>query len=64
MQVLRRYAWVVFLFFAVLLTLFGIFPGSWFEEGVDRDFVLLATTFGQCCGGLDGRNSGHRVPPG
>jgi hypothetical protein len=45
MQVLRRYAWVVFLFCALLLTLFGIFPGSWFEEGVDRDFVLLATTF-------------------
>ena len=45
MRALRRYAWVVFVFFAVLATLFGIFPGSWFEEGVDRGDQLLITTY-------------------
>jgi hypothetical protein len=45
MQALRRYAWVVFVVFAVLATLFGIFPGSWFEETVDRDLALLSTTY-------------------
>jgi hypothetical protein len=45
MQALRRYVWVVFVFFAVLATLFGIFPGSWFEEAGDRDLVLLGTTY-------------------
>lgn len=24
---------------------FGVFPGSWFEEGVDRDTRLLTTTY-------------------
>ena len=43
MQALRRHAWVIFILFAVLLTMFGVFPGSWFEETGDRDLVLLGT---------------------
>jgi amino acid transporter len=45
MLAVRRYTWLVFLLFALLLTLFGIFPGSWFEEGVDWETALLTTTF-------------------
>jgi hypothetical protein len=45
MDAVRRYAWLVFLLFALLLTLFGIFPGSWFEEGVDGETALLTATF-------------------
>lgn len=45
MGFLRRNAWVVFLFIAVLATLFGVFPGGWFEEGMDRDETLLTTTY-------------------
>lgn len=45
MRALGRYVWIVFVFFAVLATLFGVFPGSWFEEGVDRDARLLTTTY-------------------
>jgi len=41
----RRHAWLAFLLFALLLTLFGIFPGSWFEEGVDWETALLTATF-------------------
>ena len=36
---------MMFLFFAVLATLFGVFPGSWFEKGMDRDETLLTTTY-------------------
>lgn len=45
MRALGRYAWIVFLFFAVLATLFGVFPGTWFGEGQDRDVRLLTTTY-------------------
>ena len=45
MELLQRRAWVVFLFVAVLATLFGVFPGGWFEEGVDHDATLLTTTY-------------------
>lgn len=45
MALLRRYAWVVFALFCVLVFLFGAFPGSWFEEGVDRDDALLLSSF-------------------
>jgi hypothetical protein len=45
MRTLGRHAWIVFVFFAVLATLFGVFPGLWFEEGVDRDTRLLTTTY-------------------
>lgn len=41
----RRYAWVVFLFVAFLATVFGVFPGGWFEEGADRDQTLLTATY-------------------
>ncbi len=42
---LRRHAWLVFVFFAGLATLFGVFPGSWFDEDVDRDAALLTATY-------------------
>ncbi len=45
MRALGRYAWIVFLFFAVLATVFGVFPGTWFDEGGDRDAHLLTTTY-------------------
>ena len=45
MRALGRYAWIVFVFFAVLATLFGVFPGSWFEEGMDRGAQLLISTY-------------------
>jgi amino acid transporter len=45
MHAVRRYAWLAFLLFALLLTLFGIFPGRWFEEGVDWETALLTATF-------------------
>jgi len=45
MHAVRRYGWLAFLLFALLLTLFGIFPGSWFEEGVDWETALLTATF-------------------
>jgi hypothetical protein len=41
----RRYAWLVFVLFCALVFLFGAFPGSWFEEGVDRSDALLLTSF-------------------
>ncbi len=41
----RRWAWVVFAVFCALVFLFGAFPGSWFEEGVDRDDALLLSSF-------------------
>ena len=43
--VIRRYAWTVFVLFAVLATMFGIFPGGWFETDVDRRATLLTTTY-------------------
>ena len=46
MERARRYTWVVFIFFALLATLFGIFPGPWFEEGdMDTDAKWLVTTY-------------------
>ena len=45
MGFLKRWAWVVFLFLAALATLFGVFPGGWFEEGADQDSTLLTTTY-------------------
>lgn len=45
MAVLRQYAWVVFVLFAVLATLFGVFPGAWFEPEVDQGDALLVTTY-------------------
>ncbi len=38
MERARRYTWVVFILFAILATLFGVFPGPWFEgDGMDTD---------------------------
>ena len=45
MAAITRYAWTVFVLFAVLVTMFGIFPGGWFEADVDRDATLLTTTY-------------------
>ncbi len=36
---------MVFVLFAVLATMFGIFPGSWFEDGVEHDAALLTATY-------------------
>jgi DMSO/TMAO reductase YedYZ heme-binding membrane subunit len=41
----RPYAWIVFVLFAVLATLFGVFPGSWFDEPLDADAALLTSTY-------------------
>ena len=46
MAALRRHAWVTFVFFAFLATLFGVFPGAWFEKDGDRDAALLTATYG------------------
>lgn len=46
MAAFRRYAWIVFVFFAVLGTAFGVFPGGWFEDDVDRDATLLTASYG------------------
>lgn len=45
MNTLRRHAWLVFVFFALLATLFGIFPGGWFEEDADLSAALLTATY-------------------
>lgn len=45
MAVIKRHAWVVFVLFAALATLFGVFPGVWFEPDVDREDALLITTY-------------------
>jgi hypothetical protein len=45
MAVVRRYAWTVFVLFAVLATMFGVFPGGWFEPDAERDVTLLISTF-------------------
>jgi hypothetical protein len=46
MRAFRRYAWIVFVFFAILGTVFGVFPGGWFEDDVDRDATLLTSSYG------------------
>ena len=46
MERLRRFAWIVFLFIALLATMFGVFPGGWLEDDVDRDATLLISTYG------------------
>lgn len=45
MAAVRRYAWLVFVLFCALVFLFGVFPGGWFEEPVDRHDTLLMSTF-------------------
>ena len=46
MAFIRRYAWTVFVLFALLATMFGVFPGGWFESDVDRDSALLTSSYG------------------
>ena len=46
MGTFRRYAWIVFVLFAALGTMFGVFPGAWFEDDVDRDATLLTSSYG------------------
>jgi hypothetical protein len=41
---LTNWAWLVFVF-GLLVILFGVFPGTWFEEDVNRDAQWLITTF-------------------
>lgn len=36
---------MVFLLFAFLATVFGVFPGTWFDEKADSDFKVLVTTY-------------------
>jgi len=43
---LRKHAWIVFVGFALLGTVFGVFPGGWFEEDVDTEATLLTATYG------------------
>jgi hypothetical protein len=46
MERARRHTWVVFILFAILATLFGIFPGAWFDDGgTDRDANWLTTSY-------------------
>ena len=43
---IRRWAWVVFVVFALLGFLFGVFPGVWFEEDpVEREMQWLVTSY-------------------
>ena len=41
----RRWAWVVFVLFAVVVVLFGVFPGRWFEGDLSREAQWLVTTY-------------------
>src|SRR5688572_24527342 len=45
MRALSDKAWIVFLFFAFLATVFGVFPGTWFDEQADSDYRVLVTTY-------------------
>ena len=45
MRRLSPWAWVVFVLFALLAILFGVFPGTWFEDDVERDAQWLVTSY-------------------
>ena len=45
MPYVRRHAWGVFLLLAFLATVFGVFPGPWFEPGVNHEAALLTSTY-------------------
>lgn len=47
MRRLASRSWIVFVLFAVLALLFGVFPGTWFGDGgsVGRDGQWLVTTY-------------------
>lgn len=43
---LASFSWIVFVLFAFLAVLFGVFPGTWFdEEDFTRDAQWLITTY-------------------
>ena len=44
MRALGRYSWVVFIFFAVLATLFGV-VGVWTDPANETDMQLLVSTY-------------------
>jgi hypothetical protein len=44
MRALGRYSWIVFVFFGVLATLFGV-VGGWFGDDVDSEMQLLVSTY-------------------
>jgi hypothetical protein len=45
MGAIRRYAWVVFILFAAMATLFGVFPGTWFDDTATDDQKMLVSTY-------------------
>lgn len=48
-----RWAWIVFVVFAALGFVFGVFPGTWFDsETDDTDSRLLVTTYAAVAVGL------------
>lgn len=45
-QRLASWTWIVFVLFAVLAFLFGVFPGTWYDAGAsDRDEQWLVTSY-------------------
>lgn len=42
---LQRASWLVFLLFALLGFLFGVFPGTWFADDIERDSQWLVATY-------------------
>ncbi len=50
---LAPWMWIVFVLFALLAVLFGVFPGTWFEEDdFTRDAQWLITTYAAVAAGL------------
>jgi uncharacterized membrane protein YgdD (TMEM256/DUF423 family) len=46
MDRVRSLAWTVFVLVAVIVVLFGVFPGTWFGDGtIDRDAQWLVTSY-------------------
>lgn len=50
---LSSLTWIVFVLFALLAVLFGVFPGPWFEnDDFARDAQWLITTYGAVAAAL------------
>lgn len=47
MRRIASWSWIVFVLFAVLAFLFGVFPGTWFDDegSIGRDEQWLVTTY-------------------
>jgi hypothetical protein len=47
MSRVRSLAWTFFVFVAVLVVLFGVFPGTWFDDddASERDAQWLVTSY-------------------